>query len=121
SFGGFQKQYQISLDPNKLLYYDLSVPEVIQSVRSNNNESGGRKFELSDIGYIIKTSGYLESIEQIQNIAIKNNRGLPVLISDVADVQMSSESRLGIFDQDGEGERVGGIVVMRYGENAAEV
>ena len=59
SFGGFQKQYQVTLDPNKLLYYRLSAPEVINAIRSNNNESGGRKFELSDIGYIIKSSGYL--------------------------------------------------------------
>src|SRR6187402_3888052 len=68
SFGGFQKQYQITLEPNKLLYYKLSVAEVINAVRANNNESGGRKFELSDIGYIIKTSGYLKSVDEIENI-----------------------------------------------------
>lgn len=121
SFGGFQKQYQITLDPNKLLYYKLSVADVINAVRTNNNESGGRKFELSDIGYIIKTSGYLQSIEEIQNIAIKNQGGIPIRVANVAAVQMTGETRLGIFDQDGEGERVGGIVVMRYGENAAAV
>ncbi len=121
SFGGFQKQYQIALDPNKLLYYKLSVPEVITAVRANNNESGGRKFEMSDIGYIIKTSGYLKSIEEIGNIPVKNQKGIPIKIADVAAIQMTGETRLGIFDQDGEGERVGGIVVMRYGENAAEV
>lgn len=121
SFGGFQKQYQISIDPNKLLYYKLSVPQVIAAVRSNNNESGGRKFEMSDIGYIIKTSGYLKSLEEISNIPVKNQNGTPTKISDLATVQMTGETRLGIFDQDGEGERAGGIVVMRYGENAAEV
>ncbi|GAA4340811.1 efflux RND transporter permease subunit [Flaviaesturariibacter amylovorans] len=121
SFGGFQKQYSVVLDPNKLLYYKLSVPNVIAAVRSNNNESGGRKFELSDIGYIIKTSGYLQSIEQIRNIPVKNESGVPVRVSDLGTVQMTGESRLGIFDQDGTGERVGGIVVMRYGENADEV
>lgn len=121
SFGGFQKQYQIAVDPNKLLYYKLSIPEVIASVRANNNESGGRKFEMSDIGYIIKTSGYLKSVEEIGNIPIKNQKGIPIKVSDVASVQMTGETRLGIFDQNGEGERVGGIVVMRYGENAAEV
>lgn len=121
SFGGFQKQYQISIDPNKLLYYKLSVPQVIAAVRSNNNESGGRKFEMSDMGYIIKTSGYLKSLEEISNIPIKNQNGTPIKVSDLATVQMTGETRLGIFDQDGEGERVGGIVVMRYGENAAEV
>ena len=121
SFGGFQKQYQIAVDPNKLLYYKLSIPEVIAAVRANNNESGGRKFEMSGIGYIIKTSGYLKSQEEISNIPIKTQNGTPIKVSDVAAVQMTGETRLGIFDQDGEGERVGGIVVMRYGENAAEV
>ena len=121
SFGGFQKQYQITVDPNKLLYYRLSVPEVMSAIRLNNNESGGRKFELSDIGYIIKTSGYLQSIEEIENIPVKNQASIPIRVSDVASVQMTGETRLGIFDQDGAGERVGGIVVMRYGENAAAV
>lgn len=121
SFGGFQKQYQISIDPNKLLYYKLSAQEVIAAVRSNNNESGGRKFEMSDMGYIIKTSGYLKSIKEISDIPVKNQNGTPIRISDLATVQMTGETRLGIFDQNGEGERAGGIVVMRYGENAAEV
>ncbi|WP_316820754.1 efflux RND transporter permease subunit [Pedobacter gandavensis] len=121
SFGGFQKQYQISIDPNKLLYYKLTAPEVIAAVRSNNNESGGRKFEMSDMGYIIKTSGYLKSIKEIGDIPVKNQNGTPIRVSDLATVQMTGETRLGIFDQDGEGERAGGIVVMRYGENAAEV
>ncbi|EDM36651.1 heavy metal efflux pump protein [Pedobacter sp. BAL39] len=121
SFGGFQKQYQINVDPNKLLYYKITVPEVIAAVRSNNNESGGRKFEMSDIGYIIKTSGYLQSVAEISNIAVKNQQGVPVRVADIATVQMTGETRLGIFDQDGEGERAGGIVVMRYGENAAKV
>jgi CzcA family heavy metal efflux pump len=121
SFGGFQKQYQVTLNPNKLLYYKVSVPQIISAIRANNNESGGRKFELSDIGYIIKTSGYLKSISEIENIPIKNQNSVAIRIADVATVQMTGETRLGIFDQDGEGERVGGIVVMRYGENAAAV
>jgi CzcA family heavy metal efflux pump len=121
SFGGFQKQYQITLDPNKLNYYGLSTQEVIQSVRSNNNEAGGRKFEMSDIGYIIKTTGYLKSIEEIENLPLKTVNTVPVKIRDVSTVQMTGETRLGIFDKDGEGEVVGGIVVMRYGENADQV
>ncbi|PSR53416.1 metal transporter [Adhaeribacter arboris] len=121
SFGGFQKQYQITLDPNKLTYFNLSVPQVIGAVRANNNESGGRKFERSAIGYIIKTTGYLQSTEQIENIPVVTSNTIPVRVKDVATVQMTGESRLGIFDLNGEGEAVGGIVVMRYGENAAEV
>lgn len=121
SFGGFQKQYQISIDPNKLTYFKVGVNEVMDAVNNNNNEGGGRKFELSDMGYIIKTSGYLKSIEEIENLAIKTNQSIPIKIKDVANVQMASESRLGIFDLNGQGEAVGGIVVMRYGENADEV
>lgn len=121
SFGGFQKQYQVTLDPNKLNYYGLSTQEVIQSVRANNNEAGGRKFEMNDVGYIIKTTGYLKSIEEIENISLKTVNATPVSVRDVATVQMTGEPRVGIFDFNGEGEVVGGIVVMRYGENADEV
>lgn len=121
SFGGFQKQYQVTLNPNKLNYYGLSTQEVIQAVRSNNNEAGGRKFEMSDIGYIIKTTGYLKSIEEIENIPVKTVNTIPVKVRDLGSVQMTGETRLGIFDENGEGEVVGGIVVMRYGENADEV
>jgi CzcA family heavy metal efflux pump len=121
SFGGFQKQYQVTVNPDKLLYYKLRISDVINAVKSNNNESGGRKFEMSDMGYIIKTDGYLRSTQEIENLAVTNQNGIPVRVSDLASVQMTGESRLGIFDQNGEGERVGGIVVMRYGENAAAV
>jgi CzcA family heavy metal efflux pump len=121
SFGGFQKQYQVTVNPNRLTYYGLSTQEVIQSIRANNNEAGGRKFEMNDIGYIIKTTGYLQSVEAIENIPVKTVNTIPVKIRDVATVQMTGETRLGIFDVDGEGEAVGGIVVMRYGENADEV
>lgn len=121
SFGGFQKQYQVTLNPNKLTYYRLSAQEVVQSLRANNNEAGGSRFELSDMGYIIKTSGYLKSIEEIESLSVETVNSVPVTIRDVATVQMTGEARLGIFDLDGEGEVVGGIVVMRYGENADEV
>lgn len=121
SFGGFQKQYEVTLDPNKLNYYGLSTQDVIRTIRSNNNESGGRKFEMSDIGYIVKTTGYLKSIEEIENLSLATINTVPVKIRDVGVVQMTGEPRLGIFDLNGEGEVVGGIVVMRYGENAEEV
>ncbi|MBN9349426.1 MAG: efflux RND transporter permease subunit [Chitinophagaceae bacterium] len=121
SFGGFQKQYQVDVDPNKLLYYKLSISDVIRAIRANNDETGGSKFEMSDIGYIIKTSGYLKSAMEIQNIPVKTVNGIAVRVSDIGSVQSTGETRLGIFDENGEGERVGGIVVMRYGENADEV
>ena len=121
SFGGFQKQYEITIDPNKLAYYKLSVPQVMAAVNSNNNEAGGRKFEMNDVGYIVKTTGYLESLEQLENLSIKTQNSIPVRIRDIGTVQMSGESRLGIFDYNGEGEAVGGIAVLRYGENAEQV
>ena len=121
SFGGFQKQYEITVDPNKLIYYKLSIPQVMAAVNSNNNEAGGRKFEMNDVGYIIKTTGYLESLEQVENIALRTQNSIPIRIKDIATVQMTGESRLGIFDYNGEGEKVGGIAVLRYGENADEV
>ncbi|RXF67470.1 efflux RND transporter permease subunit [Arcticibacter tournemirensis] len=121
SFGGFQKQYQISVDPNKLSYYKLSISDIMRAVNANNNEAGGRKFEMSDIGYIIKTTGYLQSIDQIENLSVKTSNSIPVRIRDIGTVQMAGESRLGIFDYNGEGETVGGIAVLRYGENADQV
>lgn len=121
SFGGFQKQYQISIDPDKLSYYKLNIQDVMRTVKSNNNEAGGRKFEMSGIGYIIKTTGYLKSIEEIGNLSVRTQGSIPVKIRDIGTVQMAGESRLGIFDYNGEGEAVGGIVVLRYGENANEV
>ncbi len=121
SFGGFEKQYQVTIDPNKLIYYQLSLPEVIQSIRSNNGETGGSKFEQSQIGYIIRTTGYLKSAADIESIAVKTKNSIPVRIRDIGSVQINGKSRLGIFDLDGEGEAVGGIIVMRYGENADDV
>lgn len=121
SFGGFEKQYQVTINPNKLTYYGLSIPQVIQAIRSNNNEAGGRKFEVNDIGYVIKTTGYIKSVEAIEMIPLKTVNSIPVSIKDVATVQMTGQLRLGIFDVSGDGEAVGGIVVMRYGENADEV
>ena len=121
SYGGFQKQYQINIDPNKLSYYKLTIQDVMRTVKSNNNEAGGRKFEMSGIGQIIKTTGYLKSIQEIENLSVRTQNSIPVKIRDIGTVQMAGESRLGIFDYNGTGEAVGGIVVLRYGENADEV
>lgn len=121
SFGGFEKQYEITVNPNRLLYYSTTVGDVITAIRNNNNETGGSKFELSDIGYIIKTGGYLQSANDIAAIPLKNENGIAVTVGDIATVQATAQQRTGIFDVNGEGEKVGGIVVMRYGENAADV
>ena len=121
SFGGFSKQYQISVDPGLMNYFNLSFEDILNAVRKNNNEAGGRKFEMAGTGYIIKTNGYLKSLEDITNLPIRTEGADVIKISDVATVQLSSEARTGIFDLNGEGETVGGIVVMRYGENADRV
>jgi Cu(I)/Ag(I) efflux system membrane protein CusA/SilA len=121
SFGGFKKQYQITIDPTKLSYYKITLPQVIDVVEKNNNETSGRKFEVGGASYMIKTSGYLKSLEEIEALNVKTEGSTSIQIKDLGTVQMTGESRLGIFDFNGEGEAVGGIVVMRYNENAAEV
>src|SRR5450432_2949165 len=121
SFGGFEKQYQIVIDPNKLRYYNLSLMDVIKKVKANNNDVGGRKFEMSDMAYIIRGLGYVKSKKDLESIAVSNYNGIPVRVKDIASVQMGGDLRLGIFDENGTGEKVGGIVVMRYGENAEKV
>lgn len=121
SFGGFQKQYQVIIDPVKLNYYNLSMMDVLQAVKSNNNDVGGRKFEMSDKSYIVRGLGYIKSIEEIEGISLSTSNNVPIRIKDVGSVQMGGDIRYGIFDENGEGEKVGGIVVMRYGENADAV
>lgn len=121
SFGGFEKQYQIVVDPLKLQFYRISLTDVMDKVKANNNDVGGRKFEMSDMAYIIRGLGYIKNKEDIENIGIANNNGIPVRVKDIGTVQLGGEERLGIFDENGNGEVVGGIVVMRYGENADKV
>ena len=121
SFGGFEKQYQLVVDPVKLQYYNLSLMDVIGKVKANNNDVGGRKFDMGDMAYIIRGLGYLKSKEDIESIALANDKGVPVRVKDIGTVQMGGDLRLGIFDENGQGEVVGGIVVMRDKENADKV
>lgn len=121
SFGGYQKQYQINIDPHKLSYYNLTLMDALKAVKANNNDVGGRKFEMSDMAYIIRGLGYIQKLEDVENIAVSTNQTVPIRIKDIATVQVGGDQRLGIFDSNGQGEAVGGIVVMRYGENAVKV
>lgn len=121
SFGGFEKQYQLVVDPVKLQFYNISLMDVMNKVKANNNDVGGRKFEMADMAYIIRGLGYIKSKEDVENIALANYNGIPVRVKDIGSVQMGGDLRLGIFDMDGKGEVVGGIVVMRYNENANKV
>src|SRR5882757_1586103 len=121
SFGGFEKQYQLVVDPVKLQFYNLSMMDVVNKIKANNNDVGGRKFEMSDMAYIIRGLGYIKNKEDLESIAVANYNGIPVRVKDIGTVQMGGDLRLGIFDENGEGEVVGGIVVMRYGQNADKV
>ena len=95
--------------------------DVLKSVKSNNNDVGGRKFEMSDKAYIVRGLGYIKSISEIENISLNTSNNVPVRIKDIGSVQMGGDIRYGIFDENGDGEKVGGIIVMRYGENADAV
>jgi Cu(I)/Ag(I) efflux system membrane protein CusA/SilA len=121
SYGGFEKQYQLIVDPVKLQFYGISLMDVMNKVKSNNNDVGGRKFEMADMAYIIRGLGYIKNKEDVENISLANFNGIPVRVKDIGSVQMGGDLRLGIFDMDGKGEVVGGIVVMRYNENANRV
>ena len=121
SFGGFQKQYQVTIDPYKLVYFNVPLMDVTNAITGNNRDVGGSIFEMNSTSYMIRGLGYITSIDDIKNISLGTYKSIPIKISDVATVQMSSDLRLGITEENGEGEVVGGIVVMRYGENAKDV
>ncbi|MDH5625842.1 MAG: efflux RND transporter permease subunit, partial [Nitrospira sp.] len=120
--GGFVRQYQINLDPTKVLAYKLSLPHIIETIRQSNEDVGGRVVEFSGIEYMIRGRGYIKSIGDIEKIAIGvNANGTPILLRDVATVRLGPDMRRGLVELDGKGEVVGGIVIMRFGENALTV
>ena len=121
SFGGFQKQYQVAINPYKLVYYNVPLMNVLSAINRNNRDVGGSIFEMNSAGYLIKGLGYIKSIDDIKNIPLASSNSIPITLQDVATVQMGGELRLGITEENGNGEVVGGIVVMRYGENAKDV
>lgn len=121
SFGGFQKQYQVSINPHKLVYFNVSAMDVSNALKANNRDVGGSIYEMNRMGYMIRGLGYIKDIKDIEEIAVGAYKSIPVRLKDVAEVQMSSDIRLGIVEENGEGEVVGGVVVARYGENAKEV
>jgi Cu(I)/Ag(I) efflux system membrane protein CusA/SilA len=118
SLGGFVRQYQVNIDPNRLAAYRISPKAVVDAVRMSNNEVGGRSIELSGAEYMIRGRGYIQSTQDIENIAVGGERGTPVLVRDIASVTLGPDMRRGIAELNGKGEVVSGIVVMRYGENA---
>ncbi|OQP63931.1 metal transporter [Niastella vici] len=121
SFGGFQKGYQVTIDPHKLVYYGVPLMDVTRAVAANNRDVGGSLYEMNATGYLIRGMGYITGLEDIKEIPIGTYKSIPITLSDISEVQMSPDLRLGIVDENGEGEVVGGIVVMRFGENAKNV
>jgi len=121
SIGGFVRQYQVNVDPNKLLAYGIPLSTVIDRVKSSTNEVGGRVLELSGTRYMIRGLGYLKSLDDLANVPVMAKSGTPVLIKDLGTVSFGPDMREGVAEWNGEGETVGGVVVMRYGLNALNV
>ena len=119
SIGGYVKQYQVEVDPNKLLAYNIPLSKVRMALQRSNNDVGGRLVEMGETEFMVRGLGYIQSIEDIENTPVGvDENGTPILIRNIAHVHLGPELRRGLADLDGEGETVGGIVIMRYGENA---
>jgi Cu(I)/Ag(I) efflux system membrane protein CusA/SilA len=122
SIGGFQKQYQVNINPNALLAFNIPLTKVVEAIRDGNNDAGGRLVEFSGTEYMVRGRGYAKSVKDIENIALGNDKnGTPILVKNLGSVVLGPEIRRGVADLDGEGDTVGGIVVMRQGENALNV
>src|SRR5512139_3454554 len=122
SIGGFVRQYQVTVDPNRLAAYDIPLETVVAAVRDSNDEVGGRLLEFAGAEYMVRGRGYSRSVEDFAAVVVKATAGgVPVLLRDVARVEIGPELRRGVADLDGTGDTVGGIVVMRHGENALNV
>ena len=120
--GGMVKQYQVRVDPNKLRAYNLSLTTISNAIKSANQESGASVIEMAEAEYMVRTSGYISSIDDLKTIPLRvNEQGTPLLLSDVAEIRLGPQMRRGITELNGEGEVVSGVVVMRFGENAQGV
>jgi len=118
SIGGFVKQYQILVHPDKLAAYGIPIQKVRMAVQRSNNDVGGRLVEMAETEFMVRGLGYIRSIEDLRNVPLTSDRGTPVFLRDVADVRLGPELRRGIADLNGEGDVAGGVIVMRFGENA---
>ncbi len=122
SIGGFVKQYQVEVDPNKLLSYDIPIQKIKNAIKKSNSDVGGKVIEMGETEFMVRGLGYIQSIEDIENIAISfDKKGTPILLKDIASVHIGPELRRGLLEWNGKGEIVGGVVIMRYGENARDV
>src|SRR5438105_4862346 len=119
--GGFVKQYQVDLDPNALVAYHIPLSDVVSAIKASNADVGGKTFEIATTEYFVRGRGYIKSVADIENVVLKVENGTPVYVRNVGTVHLGPAFRRGVADLDGKGEVVGGIVVMRYGENALRV
>ena len=119
TIGGMVKQYQVILDPNKLRAYNLPLSKVRSAIQRGNQEVGGSVVELAEAEYMVRATGYIDELEDLRSIPLgMNERGTPILLEDVAQIRLGPQLRRGIAELDGEGEVVGGVIIMRFGENA---
>jgi Cu(I)/Ag(I) efflux system membrane protein CusA/SilA len=119
SVGGFVKQYQVEVDPDKLLAYHIPISRVKEAIMKSNNDVGGGVIEMGETEFMVRGLGYIKNLEDLRNVPLgADDSGTPILVRDVANVQIGPEMRRGLAEKNGQGEVVGGIVVMRYGENA---
>ena len=123
SIGGFVKQYQVNIDPNKLASFGIPLSKVKMAIKSSNNDVGGRILEISEMEFMVRGLGYIKSKEDLRKIVIgySPQTGTPIYLESVASIDIGPELRRGVADWNGEGETVGGIIVMRFGENALNV
>jgi Cu(I)/Ag(I) efflux system membrane protein CusA/SilA len=122
SIGGFVKQYQVTVDPTKLRAYNLSIADVSMAIKKSNGEVGGRSIEMAEKEFILRVRGYVNSVDDLKKVAVgAGASGVPILLRDVANVQLGPDMRRGIAELNGDGETIGGIVVVRYGANARQV
>jgi Cu(I)/Ag(I) efflux system membrane protein CusA/SilA len=121
SIGGFVKQYQVLVDPNKLAAYNLPLSKLKDAIRMSNQDVGGRVIEMAETEYMVRGLGYIKSLEDVEDIAVGTDKGTPIRIKDVAEVRLGPDMRRGLAEANGKGEVVGGVVVMRFGENARAV
>ncbi len=122
SLGGFVKQYQVVVDPNKLMAYNLPITDLMMAIQRSNIDVGGGAIEMAETEFIVRSRGYIQSVADLENVVVMATpEGTPVLVKDLAEVRLGPEMRRGVAELDGEGEVVGGIIVMRYGENARTV
>ncbi|HEY3662252.1 MAG TPA: CusA/CzcA family heavy metal efflux RND transporter, partial [Chthoniobacterales bacterium] len=121
SVGGFVKEYQVDLDPNALAAYGIPLADVVRQIKASNGDVGGKTFEVATTEYYVRGRGYFKNIADIENVVLKVDKGTPVYVKNVGKVHLGPAFRRGVAELDGKGEVVGGIVVMRYGENALRV